>query len=213
MLPAHCSVLPPHLWLRSLLPEFQLSAFNFLLYPAARMPMPRIQDEFTNLPISRNKKFRLRRAKAGLCFLCGKPTFGSTSCLKHLKLARERSRAASGARRRNNSYSYRLARAMRDSATPVIPPKKLPAIPPNPNWFKQDEFTSLPLSRQRKYQLRKAKEKRCIICGEPPVTATLCERHMIYAREQSRKRRGSTTRRKSAESYRLQKPKTPPTDH
>jgi len=74
----------------------------------------------------------------------------------------------------------------------------------------QDALTNLPISRQRKYELRKAKEKRCVICGDPAVTAKLCVRHMVYAREQTRRRRGTTARRKSAQSYRLQKIKTPP---
>jgi hypothetical protein len=30
-----------------------------------------------------------------------------------------------------------------------------------------DEFTDLPISRQRKYQMRMNREQRCQICGEP----------------------------------------------
>jgi len=30
-----------------------------------------------------------------------------------------------------------------------------------------DEFTDLAISRQQKWQLRRAKEGRCVICGEP----------------------------------------------
>jgi len=33
----------------------------------------KIQDEFTDLPVSRNRKNQLRRKKAGCCTLCGKP--------------------------------------------------------------------------------------------------------------------------------------------
>ena len=29
-----------------------------------------------------------------------------------------------------------------------------------------DEFTDLPISRQQKWQLRRAKEGRCVICGD-----------------------------------------------
>jgi len=32
-----------------------------------------------------------------------------------------------------------------------------------------DEFTALPVSRQRKYQLRKAAAGLCIICGQRPA--------------------------------------------
>jgi hypothetical protein len=33
----------------------------------------------------------------------------------------------------------------------------------------KDEFSELPISRQRKYQMRMNREKRCQICGEPIV--------------------------------------------
>jgi hypothetical protein len=31
----------------------------------------------------------------------------------------------------------------------------------------EDEFTDLPMSRQRKYQLRMQRDQRCTECGEP----------------------------------------------
>ena len=40
-----------------------------------------------------------------------------------------------------------------------------------------DEFTDLPVSRQRKWALRKHKEKKCIICGKDRVVAFYCEFH------------------------------------
>jgi len=32
-----------------------------------------------------------------------------------------------------------------------------------------DEFTALPISRQRKYQLRMQRDQRCSECGEPAM--------------------------------------------
>src|SRR6266404_85651 len=42
----------------------------------------------------------------------------------------------------------------------------------------KDEFTGLPISRQRKKQLRWIKEGRCPVCGAPAVTS-YCLRHAI----------------------------------
>jgi hypothetical protein len=52
----------------------------------------------------------------------------------------------------------------------------------------KDEFTDLPISRQRKYQLRMQKQRRCIVCGESAVTAAHCLFHAIQSRERNRKR-------------------------
>ncbi len=60
----------------------------------------------------------------------------------------------------------------------------------------------LPVSRQRKYQLRRQKEGRCVICGKPKVSATFCLDHMIATRERLRKLTGAVRRRRSL-SYRL----------
>lgn len=44
-----------------------------------------------------------------------------------------------------------------------------------------DEFTALPVSRERKRQLRKRKKGRCIVpgCWEPPVSAERCVKHRV----------------------------------
>ena len=68
-----------------------------------------------------------------------------------------------------------------------------------------DEFTDLPVSRQRKYQLRMKREKRCIICGDPAVTKWKCLKHMVKARERQRKKLGLKRRLHNALSYRLQR--------
>lgn len=49
-----------------------------------------------------------------------------------------------------------------------------------------DEFTKLPITRQRKWQLRRKNEHRCVICGSPDlVTLNYCEEHSLVARERS----------------------------
>jgi hypothetical protein len=41
-----------------------------------------------------------------------------------------------------------------------------------------DEFTKRrDISRQRRWQLRQQRGRRCIICGKPAITARYCERH------------------------------------
>jgi len=65
-----------------------------------------------------------------------------------------------------------------------------------------DEFTDLPISRQQKWQLRRAKEGRCVICGQPKVTAWHCLKHAIANREWARKYSGSVRRNKTL-TYKL----------
>jgi hypothetical protein len=65
-----------------------------------------------------------------------------------------------------------------------------------------DEFTDMPISRQQKWQLRRAKEGRCVICGEPKVTAWHCLKHAIANREWARKYSGSVRRNKTL-TYKL----------
>jgi hypothetical protein len=73
-----------------------------------------------------------------------------------------------------------------------------------------DQFTDLPISRQRKYQLRKALQGRCTECGKPALTpdgstTARCLKHMIEARERQRVKRGAKRRYWGTLSYRLQK--------
>ena len=43
-----------------------------------------IQDEFTALPVSRGRKWQLRRVKAGICTKCSDPVApGEEMCVKH----------------------------------------------------------------------------------------------------------------------------------
>jgi hypothetical protein len=68
----------------------------------------------------------------------------------------------------------------------------------------EDEFTNLRTSRQRKYQLRMLRDKRCTECGEPAVQGSRCLKHLIKARERQRKKRGLKRRYYNTLSYRLQ---------
>jgi hypothetical protein len=68
----------------------------------------------------------------------------------------------------------------------------------------KDEFTDLPISRQRKYQLRMKRHNRCHICGEPAVTGWFCLKHLAGNRERARKRLGCKRRYDNARSYKMQ---------
>jgi hypothetical protein len=67
----------------------------------------------------------------------------------------------------------------------------------------RDEFTALPISRQRKYQLRMKRDNRCHICGEPAVMGCHCLKHWVAKRERQRKQLGCI-RRNKARSYKLE---------
>ena len=68
----------------------------------------------------------------------------------------------------------------------------------------QDEFTQLPISRQRKYQLRMQRDQRCTECGEPALKGSRCLKHLVKARERQRKKRGLKRRYYGTLSYKLQ---------
>jgi hypothetical protein len=69
-----------------------------------------------------------------------------------------------------------------------------------------DEFTSLPISRQRRYQLRKHRDRKCIRCGQPAEEhGYFCETHRqvhnVMTRELQRKRFDFKHRDYYSESY------------
>ncbi len=68
----------------------------------------------------------------------------------------------------------------------------------------QDEFTDLNISRQRKYQLRMQRDKRCTECGEPVIAGSRCLKHLVKARERQRKKRGLKRRYLNTLSYKLE---------
>ena len=67
-----------------------------------------------------------------------------------------------------------------------------------------DEFTHLPISRQRKFQLRMQRDGKCTECGEPAAQGSRCLKHLVRARERQRKKRGLRRRYYNTLSYRLQ---------
>lgn len=69
----------------------------------------------------------------------------------------------------------------------------------------RDEFTDLPISRQRKYQLRMQRTGRCTECGAPAAQGSRCLKHLVKARERQRKKRGLKRRYYNTLSYRLEK--------
>ncbi len=68
----------------------------------------------------------------------------------------------------------------------------------------EDEFTRLPISKQRKYQLRMQRDQRCTVCGEPVIKGSRCLKHMVEARELQRKMLGLKRRYYGTLSYKLQ---------
>jgi hypothetical protein len=68
----------------------------------------------------------------------------------------------------------------------------------------QDEFTDLQISRQRKYQLRMKRDKKCTECGQPAAEGSRCLKHLVKARERQRKKRGLKRRYLNTLSYKLQ---------
>jgi hypothetical protein len=52
-----------------------------------RMRYARIQDEFTNLPVSKARKCQLRHHRDGLCIYCSDPQVRNRRCEKHAKIA------------------------------------------------------------------------------------------------------------------------------
>ena len=76
----------------------------------------KIMDEFTDLPVSRQQKWQLRRAKEGRCVICGEPKVTAWHCLKHAIANREWARKYSGSVRRNETLTYRLAAAAKAKA-------------------------------------------------------------------------------------------------
>jgi hypothetical protein len=68
----------------------------------------------------------------------------------------------------------------------------------------QDEFTHLAVSRQRKYQMRMLRDKKCTECGGPAAKGSRCLRHLVKARERQRKKRGLKRRYFGTLSYTLE---------
>jgi hypothetical protein len=68
----------------------------------------------------------------------------------------------------------------------------------------KDEFTDLPVSRQRKFQMGMRRDKRCQTCGEPVVVGDSCLKHLVKQRESQRRTLGLKRRYSNTLSYRLE---------
>jgi hypothetical protein len=68
----------------------------------------------------------------------------------------------------------------------------------------KDEFTDLPISRQRKYQMRMRRDKRCTECGAPAAKGSRCLEHLVKARERQRRKHGLKRRYLNTLSYELE---------
>lgn len=64
-----------------------------------------------------------------------------------------------------------------------------------------DEFSQLPISRQRKYYLRQRRDRRCTKCGKPVDRGSLCLEHMVQMREYRRKTFNLKRRYRGSFSY------------
>jgi hypothetical protein len=73
------------------------------------------------------------------------------------------------------------------------------------SYLIEDELTHLPVSRQRKYQMRKKRDQRCAQCGEPVAQGSraLCLEHLIRAGEHQRRKLRLKRRYSNALSYNL----------
>lgn len=67
-----------------------------------------INDRFTKLKLSKQRKWQLRRLKKGMCILCGEPLATATYCLKHAVATREASRKRRGSKKKYQSLTRRL---------------------------------------------------------------------------------------------------------
>lgn len=77
----------------------------------------RIRDQFSDLPVSRQRKWALRQAALGNCIICGQPQDMAPFCLKHAVSKREYERTDRGyVRRLTDSKSYRLEAALQEVA-------------------------------------------------------------------------------------------------
>jgi hypothetical protein len=152
-----------------------------------------IKDEFSDLPISKEQRYWLRLKRDKRCRLCGEPAASCALCLEHLVRNRERAREIFGYKRR---YSHTLGYELELKAKAPVQWKRSKEI--------RDEIWGLPVSRQRKVQLRWKREGRCQCCGKPIVSGSRCLKHLIANREWRRKQLGCKRRKLDALSYRLE---------
>lgn len=173
------------------------------------MQFKKIQDEFTDLPISRQRKYKLRMEKSGRCTECGEPAVSGGRCVKHLVEARERRRKLIGAKRRyHNTLGYHLQEQGMKQEQEILekssPQESSSTGEETARKPIQDEFSHLPISRQRRYQLRRQRDQKCMECGDPVIAGERCLKHLIEARERRRKKRKDERRYVNTSAYQLQ---------
>lgn len=71
-----------------------------------------IKDKYTDLPYSRQRKYQLRHADAGLCIKCKDKAVTGGCCLKHAVQNRELMRDRNGHVKRISGKTYRLEAKM-----------------------------------------------------------------------------------------------------
>lgn len=76
--------------------------------PRRKIGRPEIVDEFTNLPVSRQRKWQLRKMAQGGCRICGQAAISGGYCLKHLVQERDHSAERFGYKRENQNCKSRL---------------------------------------------------------------------------------------------------------
>ena len=76
--------------------------------PVKKIGRPEIIDEFTNLPVSRQRKWQLRKMAQGGCRICGQAAISGGYCLKHLVQERDHSAERFGYKRENQNCKSRL---------------------------------------------------------------------------------------------------------
>ena len=70
--------------------------------------MKRKKDKFSGMEISRQRRYQLRHAEAGLCLRCSRKAVLGQLCLNHAVSTRERARAKHGCKKRINARSYKM---------------------------------------------------------------------------------------------------------
>jgi hypothetical protein len=67
-----------------------------------------------------------------------------------------------------------------------------------------DASAHLPLSRQRKYQLRRLRDHGCTECGDPIFVGSRCLKHLLIGRGRARKILGLEKRYRGGFCYKPQ---------
>lgn len=82
-------------------------------FPGKPRRTARPKDDIDTLPLSRERKRQLRRARQGLCVKCDRPRAVNDYCLKHAKQRLEANRKRLGSQRRNNCLTSRLTKSVK----------------------------------------------------------------------------------------------------